>query len=183
MGCLNIASPGRYGYEDNCDICDLFIHKGNLMVSRLLKYLFGKSTDAPEGQAGYLQPIDPDRAADRLRVDLRGSEDGHSNVPTPDAIYPSAAENDIVLFFEEEARLAANKVSTNMIKTLQERKWVKPLGHKYVPGRPTLYGTTKTFLDYFNLRSLNQLPTLAGIRDLEQYHPELALESSDVVAQ
>jgi segregation and condensation protein B len=79
--------------------------------------------------------------------------------------------------------LAANKVSTNMIKTLQERKWVKPLGHKYVPGRPTLYGTTKTFLDYFNLRSLNQLPTLAEIRDLDQYHPELVLESSDVVAQ
>jgi segregation and condensation protein B len=74
-------------------------------------------------------------------------------------------------------------VSTNMIKTLQEREWVKPLGHKDVPGRPTLYGTTKTFLDYFNLRSLNQLPTLAEIRDLDQYHPELALENSDVVAQ
>lgn len=73
-------------------------------------------------------------------------------------------------------------VSTNMIKTLQEREWVKPLGHKDVPGRPTLYGTTKTFLDYFNLRSLNQLPTLAEIRDLDQYHPELALENSDVVA-
>jgi len=74
-------------------------------------------------------------------------------------------------------------VSTNMIKTLQEREWVKPLGHKDVPGRPTLYGTTKTFLDYFNLKSLNQLPTLAEIRDLDQYHPELALENSDLVAQ
>jgi len=75
-------------------------------------------------------------------------------------------------------------VSTNMIKTLQEREWVKPLGHKDVPGRPTLYGTTKTFLDYFNLKSLNELPTLAEIRDLDQYHPEFAFsESSDVVAQ
>ncbi len=75
-------------------------------------------------------------------------------------------------------------VSTNMIKTLQEREWVKPLGHKDVPGRPTLYGTTKIFLDYFNLKSLNELPTLAEIRDLDQYHPEFAFgESSDVVAQ
>jgi len=66
-------------------------------------------------------------------------------------------------------------VSSNMIKTLQEREWVRPLGHKDVPGRPTLYGTTKSFLDYFNLRSLNELPTLAEIGDLEQYHPGLAL--------
>lgn len=65
-------------------------------------------------------------------------------------------------------------VSSNIIKTLQEREWVKPLGHKEVPGRPTLYGTTKIFLDYFNLVSLNELPTLAEIRDLDQYHPELA---------
>lgn len=65
-------------------------------------------------------------------------------------------------------------VSTNIIKTLQEREWVKPLGHKDVPGRPTLYGTTKEFLDYFNLKSLNELPTLAEIKDLDQFHPELA---------
>ena len=73
-------------------------------------------------------------------------------------------------------------VSTNIINTLQEREWVKPLGHKDVPGRPTLYGTTKSFLDYFNLKSLNELPTLAEIHDLDRYHPELALENSDVVA-
>jgi len=65
-------------------------------------------------------------------------------------------------------------VSSNIIKTLQEREWVKPLGHKDVPGKPTLYGTTRTFLDYFSLKSLNELPTLAEIRDLDQYHPELA---------
>lgn len=63
-------------------------------------------------------------------------------------------------------------VSTSMIKTLQEREWVKPLGHKDVPGKPTLYGTTKSFLDYFNIRSLNELPTLAEIRDLDRYTPE-----------
>ncbi len=66
-------------------------------------------------------------------------------------------------------------VSTNIIKTLQEREWVKPLGHKDVPGKPALYGTTRGFLDYFNMKSLNELPTLAEIRDLDQYHPELAL--------
>jgi segregation and condensation protein B len=65
-------------------------------------------------------------------------------------------------------------VSTNIIKTLQEREWVKPLGHKDVPGRPTLYGTTKEFLDYFNLKSLNELPMLSEIKDLDQFHPELA---------
>jgi len=63
-------------------------------------------------------------------------------------------------------------VSTNIIRTLQEREWVKPLGHKDVPGRPTLYGTTRTFLDYFNIKSLNELPTLAEIRDLDRYTPE-----------
>ncbi len=66
-------------------------------------------------------------------------------------------------------------VSTNIIKTLQEREWVKPLGHKDAPGKPALYGTTRGFLDYFNMKSLNELPTLAEIRDLDQYHPELAL--------
>ena len=72
-------------------------------------------------------------------------------------------------------------VSTNIIKTLQEREWVKPLGHKDVPGKPTLYGTTKEFLDYFNLKSLNELPTLSEIKDLDQYHPELAfVEKNDV---
>ena len=73
-------------------------------------------------------------------------------------------------------------VSSNMIKTLQEREWVKPLGHKDVPGKPTLYGTTRGFLDYFNLKSLNELPTLAEIRDLDQYHPELAFVEKNEVS-
>ena len=66
-------------------------------------------------------------------------------------------------------------VSTSIINTLQERDWVKSLGHKEVPGRPTLYGTTNGFLDYFNLKTLNELPTLAEIRDIDQFNPELAL--------
>ncbi len=66
-------------------------------------------------------------------------------------------------------------VSSNIIKTLLERDWIKVLGHKDVPGKPTLYGTTKEFLDYFNLKTLDQLPTLAEIKDLDSIHPELEL--------
>lgn len=67
-------------------------------------------------------------------------------------------------------------VSSNIIKTLLERDWIKVLGHKDVPGKPTLYGTTKEFLDYFNLQKLDQLPTLAEIKDLDAIHPELELD-------
>ena len=67
-------------------------------------------------------------------------------------------------------------VSTNIIKTLLERDWVKVVGHREVPGRPALYATTKAFLDYFNLKSLEELPTLAEIRDLETIKPELELD-------
>jgi segregation and condensation protein B len=73
-------------------------------------------------------------------------------------------------------------VSTNMINTLQERDWVKSLGHKDVPGRPTLYGTTSGFLDYFNLKSLNELPTLAEIRDIDQFNPEFSFDEKNAAA-
>ena len=71
-------------------------------------------------------------------------------------------------------------VSSNIIKTLQEREWVKTLGHKDVPGKPSLYGTTGEFLDYFNLKSLNDLPTLSELKDLDQFHPELAFIEDSV---
>lgn len=73
-------------------------------------------------------------------------------------------------------------VSSSIIKTLHEREWVKPLGHKEVPGKPTLYGTTSGFLDYFNLKSLNELPTLSEIRDLDQYYPELEFAEKNEVS-
>jgi segregation and condensation protein B len=69
-------------------------------------------------------------------------------------------------------------VSSNIIKTLLERDWIKVLGHKDVPGKPSLYGTTKGFLDYFNLNSLDQLPTLAEIKDLDSINPELDLDEN-----
>jgi segregation and condensation protein B len=64
-------------------------------------------------------------------------------------------------------------VSTQIIKSLEEREWIRVIGHREVPGRPALYGTTKTFLDYFNLKSLEELPTLAELRDLDTMAPEL----------
>ncbi|MEA3275743.1 MAG: SMC-Scp complex subunit ScpB [Pseudomonadota bacterium] len=70
-------------------------------------------------------------------------------------------------------------VSTNIIKTLAEREWVRIVGHRDVPGRPALYATTRKFLDYFGLRSLNDLPTLAEIRDPEFLGDELALEEPE----
>jgi segregation and condensation protein B len=71
----------------------------------------------------------------------------------------------------EEIRGVA--VSTNIIKTLHEREWIRVVGHRDVPGRPAMYATTRQFLDYFSLKSLDQLPALAEIRDLETLNAEL----------
>lgn len=72
-------------------------------------------------------------------------------------------------------------VSTNIVKTLMEREWVRVVGHRDVPGRPSLYGTTREFLDYFGLKSLDELPTLAELRDLDEINRELDLNDPDRV--
>lgn len=64
-------------------------------------------------------------------------------------------------------------VSSNIVRTLLEREWVRVVGHRDVPGRPAMYATTKQFLDYFNLEGLDQLPTLSEIRDLEEIGREI----------
>jgi segregation and condensation protein B len=64
-------------------------------------------------------------------------------------------------------------VSSHIIRTLMDREWVRVLGYRDVPGKPALLGTTHQFLDYFNLKSLQDLPTLAEIKDLETLIPEL----------
>jgi segregation and condensation protein B len=74
----------------------------------------------------------------------------------------------------EEIRGVA--VSTNIMRSLLEREWVRVVGHRDVPGRPAIYATTKTFLDYFNLNSLDELPTLSEIKDLDKVNEELDLE-------
>jgi segregation and condensation protein B len=72
-------------------------------------------------------------------------------------------------------------VSTSIMKTLLERDWIRVVGHREVPGRPAMYGTTKQFLDYFNLKNLEELPTLAELRDLGSFTPELQLDLPDTI--
>lgn len=64
-------------------------------------------------------------------------------------------------------------VSSDIVRTLLEREWIRSVGQREVPGRPALYATTPQFLDYFNLRSLDELPPLGEIRDLALLHVEL----------
>ncbi len=66
-------------------------------------------------------------------------------------------------------------VSSSIIKTLMERGWVRVIGHRDVPGRPALYASTKDFLDYFNLQSLDDLPTLNELKDIDKINAELDL--------
>lgn len=73
----------------------------------------------------------------------------------------------------EEIRGVA--VSSHIMKTLMERDWVKVVGHRDVPGRPSLYATTRQFLDYFNLKNLEDLPSLSEIRDLDELNNVLDL--------
>lgn len=75
----------------------------------------------------------------------------------------------------EEVRGVA--VSSHIIKTLAEREWVKVVGHRDVPGRPALYATTRLFLDYFNLKSLDELPTLGELKDIDSLNTSLEFDS------
>ena len=66
-------------------------------------------------------------------------------------------------------------VNPNIIKTLMERDWVRVVGHRDVPGHPELLGTTREFLDYFGLRSIDELPPLAELKAMSDINPQLAL--------
>jgi segregation and condensation protein B len=74
-------------------------------------------------------------------------------------------------------------VSTSIVKTLQEREWIRVVGHRDVPGRPAMYATTRQFLDYFGLASLDELPTLAELRDIDTINAELELGLSERSAE
>ncbi len=67
-------------------------------------------------------------------------------------------------------------VSSHITKTLLEREWIRVLGYRDVPGKPALYGTTKGFLDHFNLKSLEELPTLAELKDLDSQEAKLQVQ-------
>ena len=66
------------------------------------------------------------------------------------------------------------------MRTLLEREWIRVVGHRDVPGKPAIYATTKSFLDYFNLSSLDELPTLSEIKDLDKVNEELDLDDEIV---
>jgi segregation and condensation protein B len=70
-------------------------------------------------------------------------------------------------------------VNPHIIKTLLERNWIRVVGHRDVPGKPELLGTTREFLDYFSLRRLDDLPTLAQLKELEDLRVQLALPGAD----
>jgi len=67
-------------------------------------------------------------------------------------------------------------VSSNIIKALEEREWIRVVGHRDVPGEPALFGTTKGFLDYFNLKRLDELPPLSELKDLGELEPQFKFE-------
>ncbi len=74
-------------------------------------------------------------------------------------------------------------VGTSIIKTLMERQWVRVVAYRDVPGRPALFATTRQFLDYFNLKSLDQLPAFGEIRDFNKINAELDFEKSQKIEQ
>ena len=70
-------------------------------------------------------------------------------------------------------------VSSNIIQALEEREWIRIVGHRDVPGRPALFGTTKAFLDYFGLRRLDELPPLSELKELGDLEPQLQFDPED----
>ena len=70
-------------------------------------------------------------------------------------------------------------MNPNIIKTLHERNWIRVVGHRDVPGKPELLGTTREFLDYFSLKKLDDLPTLAQLKELEDLRVQLSLPGAE----
>lgn len=69
-------------------------------------------------------------------------------------------------------------VNSQIVRTLEEREWIRVIGHRDVPGKPALFGTTRAFLDYFNLKSLDQLPALSALQELPDIEPELDFDGA-----
>src|SRR6478736_1368231 len=69
-------------------------------------------------------------------------------------------------------------VSSNIIQALEEREWIRVVGHRDVPGKPALYGTTRGFLDYFGLKRLDELPPLSELKDIGELEPQLQFDGA-----
>jgi segregation and condensation protein B len=74
-------------------------------------------------------------------------------------------------------------VNPNIIRTLQERGWIRVIGHREVPGRPELLATTRDFLDYFGLKTLDELPTLANLKDIESLGVQLEFAAAPMMPE
>ncbi len=74
-------------------------------------------------------------------------------------------------------------IASTIMRTLHERNWIRVVGHREVPGRPELLGTTREFLDYFGLKSLDDLPTLAELQDLDDINEQLDLPGAPTVVE
>ncbi len=72
--------------------------------------------------------------------------------------------------------------NSNIIKTLEERDWIRVVGHRDVPGRPELLGTTKGFLDYFGLKRLDELPPLSELKDFGELDPQFDFDAAPIAA-
>src|SRR5690606_11713895 len=70
-------------------------------------------------------------------------------------------------------------VNSNIIKALEEREWIRVVGHRDVPGRPELLGTTKGFLDHLGLKRLDELPPLSELKEFGELEPQLDLDGND----
>jgi segregation and condensation protein B len=70
-------------------------------------------------------------------------------------------------------------VTTNIMRSLLERNWIRVVGFRDVPGKPAIYGTTREFLDYFGLKKLDDLPPLADLKDLEAFSAQLELSDAE----
>lgn len=73
-------------------------------------------------------------------------------------------------------------VNSNIIKALEEREWIRVVGHRDVPGKPALFGTTKGFLDYFGLKRLDELPPLSELKDIGELEPQLQFDGAPIAA-
>jgi segregation and condensation protein B len=71
-------------------------------------------------------------------------------------------------------------VSTNIVRTLLERNWIRVVGHRDVPGRPAMFGSTREFLDYFGLKKLDDLPPLSELKDFDKLNVQLDLPDGEV---
>ena len=73
-------------------------------------------------------------------------------------------------------------VNSNIIRALEEREWIRVVGHRDVPGRPELLGTTRGFLDYFGLARLDELPPLSELKDFGELEPQLRFKGDETPA-